>query len=71
MKSKGFARNVSRDDMERGAADFGVDLPTHIQFVIDALKPYAVELGLTRASLSNRNSARSIANFAGVGCCRL
>src|SRR5579862_9718489 len=24
MKSKGFARNVNRDDIERGAADFGV-----------------------------------------------
>lgn len=48
MKSKGFARNVSRDDMERGAADFGVDLATHIQFVIDALKPHAVELAIDR-----------------------
>ena len=48
MKSKGFARNVSREDMERGAADFGVDLATHIQFVIDALKPHAVELGIDR-----------------------
>jgi putative nucleotidyltransferase with HDIG domain len=46
MKSKGFARNVSRDDMERGAADFGVDLTAHIQFVIDAMKPIAGELGL-------------------------
>ena len=48
MKSKGFARNVSRDDIERGAADFGVELPAHIQFVIDALKLHAVELGIDR-----------------------
>ena len=48
MKSKGFARNVSREDMERGAADFGVDLATHIQFAIDALKPHSVELGIDR-----------------------
>jgi putative nucleotidyltransferase with HDIG domain len=48
MKSKGFARNVSRDDIERGAADFGMELPAHIQFVIDALKPHAVELGIDR-----------------------
>lgn len=48
MKSKGFARNVSREDIERGAADFGVDLTTHIQFVIDALKPHATELGIDR-----------------------
>src|SRR5438093_12349921 len=26
MKSKGFARGVNRDDVVRGAADFGVDL---------------------------------------------
>ena len=48
MKSKGFARNVSREDIERGAADFGVDQTAHIQFVIDALKPHAVELGIDR-----------------------
>src|SRR5438067_5972336 len=46
MKSKGFARNVRREDIERGAADFGVDLMEHIQFVIDAMKPLAGELGL-------------------------
>ena len=48
MKSKGFARTVNRDDIVRGAADFGVDLSEHIQFVIDALKPHAEELGLTQ-----------------------
>jgi putative nucleotidyltransferase with HDIG domain len=48
MKSKGFARNVSRADIERGAADFGVDLTEHIQFLIDALKPHAAELGIER-----------------------
>jgi putative nucleotidyltransferase with HDIG domain len=46
MKSKGFARGVNREDLERGAADFGVDLTEHIQFVIDAMKPHAGELGL-------------------------
>ena len=46
MKSKGFARGVNRDDVIRGAADFGVDLDQHIQFVIDAMKPHAAELGL-------------------------
>src|SRR5437868_6962821 len=48
MKSKGFARNVNREDIERGAADFGVDLTLHIQFLIDALKPIAADLGLDR-----------------------
>ena len=46
MKSKGFARNVKREDIDRGAADFGVDLTEHIQFVIDAMKTIAGELGL-------------------------
>ena len=48
MKSKGFARNVRREDIERGAADFGVDLAEHIQFEIDAMKAIAAELGLER-----------------------
>jgi putative nucleotidyltransferase with HDIG domain len=48
MKSKGFARNVRREDIERGASDFGVELSEHIQFIIDALKPHAAELGLER-----------------------
>jgi putative nucleotidyltransferase with HDIG domain len=48
MKSKGFAKNVSRDDIARGAADFGVELTEHIQFVIDSLKAHAAELGLER-----------------------
>jgi putative nucleotidyltransferase with HDIG domain len=46
MKSKGFARTVNREDVERGAADLGVDLTEHLQFVIDAMKPIAGELGL-------------------------
>jgi predicted hydrolase (HD superfamily) len=49
MKAKGFARNVNRDDIERGATEFGVDLAEHIQFEIDAMKTIADELGLRRA----------------------
>jgi putative nucleotidyltransferase with HDIG domain len=50
MKAKGFARGVKREDVERGAADFGVELAEHIQFEIDALKPIAAELGLERGA---------------------
>jgi predicted hydrolase (HD superfamily) len=50
MKSKGFARGVKREDVERGAADFGVDLAEHIQFVIDAMKGIASELGLDKST---------------------
>ena len=48
MKQKGFAAAVNRDDLHRGAADLGVDLKEHIQFVIDALECHAEELALTR-----------------------
>jgi len=50
MKSKGFARNVKREDIERGAADFAVDLTEHIQFEIEAMKTIAAELGLLRGA---------------------
>ena len=50
MKAKGFARNVKREDIERGAADFGVDLTEHIQFEIDAMKTIAAELNLLRGA---------------------
>jgi len=46
MKSKGFARSVRREDIDRGARDFGVDLTEHIQFEIDAMKTIAAELAL-------------------------
>ena len=51
MKAKGFARNVNRDDIERGAADFGVDLNEHIQFEIEAMKTIAADLGLERGAV--------------------
>src|SRR6516225_6546713 len=50
MKAKGFARNVNREDIERGAAEFGVDLTEHIQFIIDAMKPIASELDLLQGA---------------------
>lgn len=46
MKDKGFARNVSRDDIINGAQQLGEDLDAHISFVIEALKRNADELGL-------------------------
>jgi putative nucleotidyltransferase with HDIG domain len=50
MKARGFARNIKREDIERGAADFGVDLGEHIQFEIDAMKTIAAEVGLLRGT---------------------
>ena len=52
MKSKGFARGVKREDVERGAAEFGVELAEHIQFVIEAMKGIAGELGLNPGASS-------------------
>jgi predicted hydrolase (HD superfamily) len=46
LKDKGFARNVSRDDIHAGAALIGVPLDEHIANVIAALQPIAGELGL-------------------------
>jgi putative nucleotidyltransferase with HDIG domain len=57
MKSKGFARGVKREDVERGAVDFGVDLTEHIQFCIDAMKPVAAELGLLQGLAGDGDGA--------------
>jgi len=38
MKDKAFARNVSREDIKKGAEEIGVDLSEHLQNVIDAMK---------------------------------
>ncbi|MGB2869272.1 MAG: HD domain-containing protein [Bacteroidota bacterium] len=46
LKDKGFARNVSREDIQKGAQDLGVPLEEHIQFVINAMKQDAGRLGL-------------------------
>ena len=46
LKDKGFAAKVERAEVTAGALMLGVELSEHIQFVIDALKPYADELGL-------------------------
>lgn len=46
MKAAGFAANVNREDIVRGAADLGVDLDEHIEFCVAAMQPIARELGL-------------------------
>jgi predicted hydrolase (HD superfamily) len=50
MKDKAFARGVSRDDVINGAADLGVELETHIAFVIEAMRGSASTLGLAGVS---------------------
>jgi predicted hydrolase (HD superfamily) len=46
LKDKAFARGVKREDVERGAAELGVDLEAHIAFTLEALRAVAAELGL-------------------------
>lgn len=46
LKDKGFAAKVSREDINKGIEELGVDRAEHIQFVIDALKEKADKLGL-------------------------
>jgi len=46
FKQKAFAAQVSREDMEKGAAELGVDLIEHIGFVLKAMQGIADQLGL-------------------------
>lgn len=46
LKDKSFARTVNRDDIQRGAAELGVELDAHIGFCIEAMRGIAGELGL-------------------------
>ena len=49
MKDKAFARGVNREEVVAGAADLGVDLDEHIDFVIGAMRGSADALGLAGA----------------------
>jgi predicted hydrolase (HD superfamily) len=46
MKDKAFARGVNREEVVAGAADLGVDLDEHVEFVIGAMRGAADSLGL-------------------------
>ena len=46
MKRADFARNVNRDDIVNGTAELGVELESHIAFVLDAMRGIRGELGL-------------------------
>ena len=50
MKALTFAAAVNREDIVRGAEDFGVDLNEHIEFCTAAMRGIAGELGLAPAS---------------------
>lgn len=46
LKKKEFAATVERDEVHAGVELLGVELGDHIQFIVDALKPHAEELGI-------------------------
>ncbi len=46
LKDKRFAAGVERTEVHAGIALLETDLTEHVQFIIDALKPHAAELGL-------------------------
>ena len=46
LKDKAFAAKVDREIIRSSVELLGVDMDSHIQFVIDALKPHAEELGI-------------------------
>ncbi len=46
LKIKAFAEKVSREDIDLGVTELGVDKNQHIEFVIAALQPLSKELGL-------------------------
>jgi putative nucleotidyltransferase with HDIG domain len=50
FRQKSFAAAVRREDIIQGAADLGVDLDEHVQFVIDAMTSIAAELDLNPAA---------------------
>jgi putative nucleotidyltransferase with HDIG domain len=46
FKDKAFAKAVDREGIERGAAELGVSLDEHMQFVLNAMRADAQRLGL-------------------------
>ena len=46
MKDKRFAAKINRDEIRKGAEELGVDFEEHVTFVIQALSPVALSLGL-------------------------
>jgi putative nucleotidyltransferase with HDIG domain len=51
MKDRAFAAGVSREEVIHSAEQLGVDLKEHVQFVIDAMRTIAPELGLEGENL--------------------
>ncbi len=46
FKDRQFAAGVDREEVTHAAAEMGVDLKEHVQFVIEAMRGIAADLGL-------------------------
>lgn len=47
LKDRTFAAAVSREDIQQGADELGIDLDRHVQHVIEGMQARAERLGLT------------------------
>ena len=47
MRDKKFAKDVNRDDIQKGADELGIDLDEHITFIVESMKPVADDIDLT------------------------
>jgi putative nucleotidyltransferase with HDIG domain len=56
LKQPSFAAAVDRDQVRRGAEEFGVDFDEHVSFVIAALEERADELGLERGQAAAKRA---------------
>jgi putative nucleotidyltransferase with HDIG domain len=57
MKDKAFARAVHRDEIVDGAALLGMDLDTHVAFVLEAMRGIADPLGLAGGAAQGGGSS--------------
>ncbi len=46
LKDKAFARAVSREEIDEGARELGIDFDEHAEFCLEAMKKEKVQLGL-------------------------
>ena len=46
MRDKAFAKDVSREDIIKGAEEVGIDLDEHISFIVESMKQVAERIDL-------------------------
>ena len=70
LKDKSFAAKVDRDEVVLGAALLGVSLADHFSMLIEALRPFASELGIApRVAVGQVNPPTEDAGSGARRCC--